>query len=126
MRGSIRQRGKNSWQIQIYTGKGPDGEYHRHLETVKGRKGDAQRRLTELLSSLDKGVYTPPGKLTVAEHLQNWLNGYVKTNCSERTLDAIESIAKHHLIPVLGHVPLKQLTPKEIQAYYGKACDKLS
>ena len=126
MRGSIRQRGKNSWQIQIYTGKGPDGEYHRHLETVKGRKGDAQRRLTELLSSLDKGVYTPPGKLTVAEHLQNWLNGYVKTNCSERTLDAIESIAKHHLIPVLGHIPLKQLTPKEIQAYYGKACDKLS
>ena len=126
MRGSIRQKSKGSWQIQIYTGIGPDGKHRRHFETVRGRKGDAQRRLTELLASLDKGVYTPPGKLTVAEHLQNWLNGYVKTNCSERTLDAIQSIAEHHLIPSLGHISLKQLKPQEIQGYYGKACDKLS
>ncbi len=125
MRGSIRQKGK-SWQIQIYTGTGPDGKPRRHFETVRGRKGDAQRRLTELLSSLDKGVYTPPGRLTVAEHLHNWLEGYVKTNCSLRTLDAVQSIAEHHLIPALGNTQLKQLHPQAIQAYYGKACEKLS
>ena len=111
MRGNIRQRGKNSWQIQIYTGKGADGKYRRHIETVKGRKGDAQRRLTELLSSLDKGVYTPPGKLTVADLLGQWLQGYVKTNCSIRTQDAIQSIADHHLVPALGHTQLRQLQP---------------
>ena len=126
MRGSIREKSKGSWQIQIYTGTDPDGKPHRHFETVRGRKGDAQRRLTELLSSLDKGVYTPPGRLTVAEHLHNWLEGYVKTNCSLRTLDAIQSIAEHHLIPALGHIQLKQLHPQAIQAYYGKACEKLS
>jgi integrase len=126
MRGNIRQRGRNSWQIQIYTGKGPDGRYHRHLETVKGRKGDAQRRLTELLNSLDKGVYAPPRKLTVADLLNQWLQGYVKTNCSIRTLDAVESIAKHHLIPVLGHIQLKQLQPSVIQSYYSQTCGKLS
>lgn len=78
MRGSIRQKSKNSWQLQIYTGIGPDGKRRRHFETVRGRKGDAQRRLTELLTSLDKGIYTPPGRLTVAEHLRNWLTGYVQ------------------------------------------------
>jgi len=126
MRGSIREKSKGSWQIQIYTGTGPEGKPRRHFETVRGRKGDAQRRLTELLSSLDKGVYTPPGRLTVAEHLNQWLNGYVKTNCSIRTLDAIQSIAEHHLIPALGHIQLKQLHPQDIQAYYSKACEKLS
>ena len=126
MRGSIRQKSKSSWQIQIYTGMGPDGKRRRHFETVRGRKGDAQRRLTELLASLDKGIYTPPGKLTVAEHLRNWLTGYVRTNCSERTLDAIQSIAEHHLIPALGCIPLRQLTPQDIQGYYGKTCGKLS
>lgn len=126
MRGSIRQKGKNSWQLQVYTGPGPDGKPRRHFETVRGRKGDAQRRLTELLSSLDKGVYTPPGKLTLAEHLHQWLEGYVKTNCSARTLDTIQSIVEHHLIPALGHIQLKQLNPQVIQAYYGKACEKLS
>ena len=126
MRGSIRQKAKSSWQIQLYTGRGPDGKPQRHFETVHGRKGDAQKRLTELLASLDKGVYTPPGKLTVGEHLQNWLQGYVKTNCSERTLDGYRAIIDHHLTPSLGHFLLKQLSPQAIQAYYGKACGELS
>ena len=126
MRGSIREKSKGSWQIQIYIGTGPDGKPRRHFETVRGRKGDAQRRLTELLSSLDKGVYTPPGRLTVAEHLHQWLEGYVKTNCSQRTLDGYQSIIERHLIPALGHVQLKQLHPQTIQGYYGKACEKVS
>ena len=96
MRATIRPKGKNSWQIQIYTGTSPDGKPRRHFETVRGRKGDAQKRLTELLASLDKGVYTPSRRLTLAGLLNQWLQGYVKTNCSIRTLDAIQSIAEHH------------------------------
>lgn len=126
MRGSIRQRGKNRWQIQIYTGLGPDSKPQRHFETVKGRKGDAQKRLTELLASLDKGVYTPPGRLTVANLLNQWLEGYVKTNCSIRTLESYQAIAEVHLIPSLGHHQLKHLNQQAIQAYYSKACEKLS
>lgn len=125
MRGSIRQKSKYSWQIQIYTGIGPDGKPRRHFETVRGRKGEAQRRLAELLGSLDRGVYTAPGKLTVADLLKQWLNGYVRANCSPRTLDSYQSTTDHHLIPALGHIPLKQLQPQAIQAYYGKAIDKL-
>ncbi|MEW6143367.1 MAG: phage integrase SAM-like domain-containing protein [Chloroflexota bacterium] len=126
MRGSIRQKSKGSWQLQVYTGPRPDGKPRRHFETVRGRKGDAQRRLRELLSSLDKGVYTPPGRLTVTEHLRSWLGGYVKTNCSQRTLDSYQTIIEHHLIPALGQVQLKHLNPQAIQSYYGKACEKLS
>jgi len=66
----------------------------------------------------------PPGRLTVAAHLNNWLNGYVKTNCSERTLDGYQSIIERHLIPALGHIQLKHLNPQAIQAYYGEACGK--
>jgi len=82
--------------------------------------------LTELLASLDKGVYTPPGRLTVTEHLHAWLEGYVRTNCSPRTLDGYRSIIERHLIPALGHVQLKQLHPQMIQNYYGKVCETLS
>ena len=126
MRGSIRQRGKNSWQIQIYTGPGPDGKPRRHLETVRGRKGDAQRHLTELLSSLDKGIYTPPGKLTVADLLNQWLQGYVRTNCSIRTIESYQAIIEKRLIPALGHHQLRHLNQQMIQAYYSEACEKLS
>ena len=126
MRGYIRKKGEHSWQITLDTGTGPDGERRRVYETVKGGKKDAQRRLHELIVGLDKGVYTPPGRLTLAEHLHNWLEGYVKTNCAQRTYESYESTAVHHLIPVLGHIQLRQLHPQMIQAYYGKACEKLS
>ena len=120
MRGSIRQQSNQSWQLTVYTGKGPDGKPQRHFETVRGRKGDAQRRLNELLHSLDQGVHAPTGRLTVAEHLHQWLAGYVKTQCSARTLDAIQSIAEHHLIPVLGHVQLRKLQPAMIRPTMGR------
>ena len=125
MRGSIRARG-NSWQITIDTGIGADGKRKRHIETIRGRKGDAQKRLNELLVNIEKGIYTPPGRLTLAEHLHNWLEGYCKTNCSQRTLDGYTSIIEHHLIPALGHIQLKNLHPQAIQKYYGQACEKLS
>lgn len=127
MRGHIRRKGKHSWQITLDAGTGPDGKRHRYFETVKSsRKSDAQRRLNELLVSLEKGVYAPPGRLTLAEHLHNWLTGYVKSNCSVRTHDGYESIVKNHLIPNLGHVQLKHLHQQIIQFYYGKAIEKLS
>jgi len=126
MKGSIRQKSKGSWQLQVYTGVGPDGNAKRYFETVRGRKGDAQKRLTELLSSLDKGVLIPVGRLTVAEHLHQWLEGYVKTNCSQRTYDGYQSIIEGHLIPALGSIQLKHLHPQAIQSYYGKSCEKLS
>ncbi len=127
MRGHIRKKGEHSWQITLDTGTGPNGERRRVYETVKSsRKSDAQRRLNELLVSLEKGIYAPPGRLTLAEHLHNFLDGYVRTNCSLRTLDGYESIVKNHLIPNLGHVQLKHLNQQAIQSYYGKAIERLS
>ncbi len=126
MRGYIRRKGERSWQITLDTGTGPDGKRRRYFEAIHGRKSDAQKRLNELLVNLEKGIHTPPGRLTVGEHLHNWLEGYVKTNCSQRTLDGYQSIIEVHLIPALGHIQLKHLHPQAIQSYYGKACERLS
>ena len=122
----IRQQSKNSWQIQIYTGTGADGKPQRRFMTVHGTKKDAEKKRNELLVTLAKGVPIPMGRLTVGEHLNNWLEGYVKTRCSQRTLDGYQSMMEHHLVPALGQVQLKDLTPSLIQAYYGKAVGRLS
>jgi site-specific recombinase XerD len=98
----------------------------RRFVTVHGKKGDAEKKRNELLVTLAKGVPIPMGRLTVAEHLNNWLEGYVKTRCSQRTLDGYQSMMEHHLVPALGQVQLKDLTANAIQAYYGKAVGKVS
>jgi integrase len=123
--GHLRQRTKGSWQICIYQGY-LDGKPVRHHETIRGTKKDAERRMRELESGLDHGIPLPSGDLTIAEHLRNWLEGYARTSCSQRTVDGYESIIENHLIPALGYIQLRQLQPQTIQAYYGKACEKLS
>jgi len=126
MKGSIRPQGKRSWQITIDIGVNEEGKRDRRFETVHGRKGDAQKRLNELLVNMEKGIYSPPGRLTLAEHLQNWLEGYARSNCSLRTFEGYQSIVEHHLIPALGKTQLKYLNPQTIRNYYGEAQKKLS
>lgn len=122
--GHLRQRTKGSWQITIYEGY-LNGKPVRYHETMKGPKEMAVKRLRELEYSLDHGVPTPTGDITAAQWLESWLEGYVKTNCSQRTQDGYESIIKNHLIPKLGHLQLRKLQPEMIEAYYGKATEKL-
>jgi len=83
MKGSIRQRSKGSWEVCIDTGRDlATGKRLRHFESVKGTKKDAQRRLHELLHTLEQGSYVKPARLTVAQFLDEWLRGYVDLNCS--------------------------------------------
>lgn len=125
MRGYLRKRGDN-WQLTIWVGKKPDGKPLRHFETIRGSKADAQRRLRELLSEIDRNTYTAPSHMTLAQLLDQWLDGYCKTKCSMRTQDSYEYLVRGHLVPALGHIRLDELQPRVIQAYYGKACEKVS
>lgn len=125
MKGHIKQRSKGSWTIWVDIGR-ETGQRKQQTLTVHGTKKDAERELRAILTRIEGGAHVKPVKITVAEHLNQWLTGYVKTNCSQRTLDGYQSIIERHLIPALGHVQLRQLQPPTIQGYYGKACEKLS
>jgi hypothetical protein len=43
--------------------------------TVKGRKKDAQKALTDALYAIDKGTHIDPSKESVDECLESWLEG---------------------------------------------------
>ena len=54
MKGTIRQRSPGSWRLEVYLGRDSSGKRLRHMETVRGRKSEAQRRLREILPDLDQ------------------------------------------------------------------------
>lgn len=120
MKGWVRRRGK-SWTLIIDLGRGPDGR--RRLKWVGGfaRKEDAEQELVKLLRDLDTGRFVEPAKISVAEYLQQWLDGYARLNVSGHTCERYERIATGHLIPALGHHPLAKLRPLHIQAYLSHA-----
>lgn len=119
MRGHITKRGKNSYSIAISIGKdSATGKYKQQWVSVKGTKKDAEKRLSELLHQLDNGTFIKPGKTTLGEYLERWLQEYVWPNLAPRTAEGYQYIVRSHLIPSLGHIPLTQIKPEHLQHLY--------
>ena len=59
MKGSIRAKGRGSWQLCIDLGKDGAGKRQRKFEPFRGSKADAQKRLRQLLTILDRGIPSP-------------------------------------------------------------------
>ena len=111
--GSIRPRGI-SWEVRYY-GQDETGRRVRKSVYVRGRKRDAQRRLREILSSLDAGASVVTGRLSVAEFMARWLRDYVIPNTRPRTAQRYESDIRLHICPAIGHIQLTQLRAPDIR-----------
>ena len=118
-RGTIRQRSKvrkDSWTVQVYIGLDPKtGKKRYHSEAVKGTKAQAQRRLTELLREIDTGNFVECPRLTVGEYLEQWMSDYAASHVSKRTFDGYRGNLDRYILPSLGSIPLKKLTPRHVK-----------
>jgi len=99
------------------------GKRRQKTQSVKGTKRDAERKLREILLSLEQGSYVKPNKITLGEWLRQWLKDYASLNTTDRTQESYSSIVVRHIIPSLGNIFITDLQPQQIQSYYA---DKLS
>jgi integrase len=119
MRGHIVKRYKNSYTIVLNLGVDPaTGKRKQQWVSIKGTKKDAEKRLSEILSQVDNGIFIKPAKTTLADFLERWLKDYVCSNLAPRTAEGYEYIIRRHIIPALGKMTLTQLKPEHLQRYY--------
>jgi integrase len=121
MRGSIIERG-SSYRIKVPLGRDTvTGKYTAYYETVKkGNKKDAEKRLRQLLTELDKGIFIRPGKATLGEYLNGWLLDYVLPNLSPKTHELYAYICSKHIFPTLANIVLVDLKPIHLQHLYAQ------
>jgi integrase len=115
-RGSIRRRGKRSWQIRFDDGVDAKGRRKARWATVKGTRQDAQKELTRLLGAADAGTLPEPSKATVAEYLREWLDG--THDLSPKTAERYRELAELQIIPHLGNTLLQRLRPKQVDDWH--------
>ena len=126
MRGSLRKRYRNSWNLILDLGYSVDpdtGQRKRRQKwiTVRGTKRDAERRLTELLHQRQTHTFVDPTALTFGEWLDEWLEKAIKP--PRRTLRAYEtykSALTRHIKPALGAIRLQELGPLDIERYHAE------
>jgi len=120
MRGSIIKRG-DSYRIRISLGKDTTtGKYTSYYETLRGNKAEAEKRLRELLTQLDKGTFVKPDKITLGEYLKSWLLDYCRPNLSQRTQELYSYICEKHVLPTLANISLMGLKPQHLQRLYAE------
>ena len=115
MKGSIRQRSPGSWELTVDMGRDARGKRLRKFVTIRGSKSGAQRRLREMLSTLDRGIPLVTERVTVAEWMERWLGEIVAVHRRQTTLERYSGIVNRHIIPVIGHLRLDRLTPLHIR-----------
>lgn len=117
MRGTAKKRG-SKWSAIFDEGRGEDGKRKQRWIGGFATKHAAESYITAQLSKMQRGEYTPPTKLTVAEHMRAWLAGRTKIRPSTR-----HGYAKNidtHIIPRIGDVEVQQLTRSRIARFYGE------
>jgi integrase len=110
---AIVKRG-TKYSVVITQGRDPiTGKQKQQWHSGYRTKKEAEHAETEFLHSLNLGTYVPPSKTTVGEFLLRWLD-YTRPNVSSKTFVRYEEVVKKRLIPDLGSVPLRKLTPSHI------------
>jgi integrase len=78
-----------------------------------------QFRKTAKQTSETGGLVFDAGVLTLAEYMDRWLRESARNKLRSKIYKDYEGLTRVHIIPVLGHVKLKELTPLHVQQFYG-------
>jgi integrase len=114
-RGSITRRGKSSWRIKIERESDIPGRRKYHTETVRGKRADAEKRLTELLRAVDTGTVIDPSRLTVGDHVKAWIED---APGSPKTKERYRQLHTAQIVPFIGNVLLQKLRPADVEGWH--------
>ena len=124
MNGSISQRSKGSWRLRYDGPPDSTGKRRQATETVRGTKKEAEKVLRQRLAALESGNYVNRSKETLARFMASWLEDYAATHTTPKTLMGYKGNVRRYIVPVLGGVPIQNLTPRHVQKLHRSMLDK--
>jgi integrase len=105
----------------------PEGKKSYSKRGFQTRREAAQHE-AEMKTKLQNPGYSPisvlQGKQTVKEFMEEWVENYGKANLRASTYTSYKGHIKNHIIPVIGHVQLRAVTPAMLDALFQKMSDK--
>ena len=122
--GSIYEHKRNGKKVgyrgayTVHTAKGPK----RHYVSGKTRE-EVRQKLAKAMADRDGGLVFDTGSLMVGEYLELWLKDSVRGTVRQSTYEAYEYVTYPHIIPALGRVKLKSLTPTHVRSFYRDRLD---
>jgi integrase len=118
--GTITRRKDGRWEARYTadTGTGPK------RKVLYGKtRAEVAEKLTKAMADRDGGLVFDTNNQTVGEYLARWLNDSVRGSVKPITFESYERLVRVHIVPALGRVKLKNLSPPHLQAFYRDRLD---
>jgi integrase len=109
--GSISQRSNERWRAQVSQDDG------RRISHDFKTKPEAQLWLHQMQRDLEQGFDYQGSKTLLKDYLYDWLIT-CRIALRPKTAYDYEMIVQKHVLPHLGDVTLKELTPSRVEMYY--------
>src|SRR5215207_1250055 len=110
--GTITRRKDGRWEARytVDTAKGPK------RKVLYGKtRAEVAAKLTKAISDRDGGLVFDTGNQTVSEYIERWLNDSVRNSVKPVTFENYALLLRVHIMPALGPVKLKSLSPAHLQ-----------
>lgn len=122
-RGSVTKRG-DAWRIAVELEPDPlTNKRRQRFETFRGKKGDADKRLTELLSLADQNKLGMTAKITLGAFLDRWLQDYA-SNLAPKTFSRYRQFVNNQIKShSIANVALGKLTPSHLVRFFANLRD---
>jgi hypothetical protein len=116
MRGSIVKRGAG-YSYVLYLGRGEDGRKQQKWVGGFRTKRSAEDALGEALGRISAGQFSDPGRITVGEFLDQWIDA-ISSGLRASTAASYRMLLFKRVIPRIGSIRLASLTPGHLTKLY--------
>ena len=113
---NIRQRSNGLWE----------GRYRvngKQCSVYAKTKKEAKDKLTQKMAEIESGDFVDETDMTVEQWMQEYMNTYVM-DVKESTMSNYEIDIRLHIIPALGKIRIKDLSPVQVQRFYRSLIQK--
>jgi integrase len=119
MAGSIRQRGKQSWEIRAFAGKDAETGKKRYVtRTVRGERREAEVALGRLLAEVDDGQHAVRAG-TVGELCERWYS-HAAPDLSPAVAAEYRRLLDKRILPRWSDTPLRRLRTADLDQWYAE------
>ena len=121
--GSIIQRSRGVWEVQLSLGRDPaTGKYRRVSRTVRGSKADARRVRDQLRGEHESGLRLDAEQMDLAAYLDDWIgNREASGELAHATIENYRRYTKTWIDPFLGKSLLRDIRPYAVESWHREA-----
>lgn len=114
--GSVFRRADGRWVASVSLGRAGGRRVRR--KRVCATQREAQAALRQLRETYAQGA--PRERRRLRELAEDWLSQHVRPNLRASTVRGYTTALKLHILPTLGHLEIRAVTPEVLRAWLGR------